>query len=142
MNSTRDSKLENDLEAIEECFAILADAFLDAAVYLLDANGRIRKTNVAAEDISGYGAIESIGQNISILYKKRGTRCRSINARSENGLREARLEHRGWRVRKDGSLFQARMVTSVLKNLNGQIYGFIHTMRYPNEETEAQRQPW
>ena len=93
-----------------ERLKLLVESISDYAVYILGPDGAIASWNPGAEKITGYRAIEAVGQNFSLLFTDED-RGAGVPAQL---LKEASLEGRSesecWLLRKDGGRFLASAV--------------------------------
>ncbi|RKU01063.1 hybrid sensor histidine kinase/response regulator [Burkholderia sp. Nafp2/4-1b] len=116
-------------------FQAVVESITDYAVYMLDHDGTIATWNAGAERISGYGADDVIGRHFSSLYPAEAVK----SGRHRVSLKEAAERHRfeveGWRVRKDGSRFWAHATITAVRDLSGQVCGFVKTMRDTTQRT-------
>jgi PAS domain S-box-containing protein len=108
----------------EESYSLLVESVKEYAIFIIDVNGYITSWNKGAEQIKGYTTNEILGEHISIFY----TPEEIANNEPESNLQLAkaygRFETEGWRLRKDGTLFWASVVFTVLKNDKGELVGF------------------
>jgi len=115
---------EETLRQSEERFRLLVDGVHDYAIYMLSPDGIVSSWNSGAHRIKGYGASEVIGSHFSKFYSaddiKEGKPWIELAIARETG----RAEDEGWRVRKDGSRFWARVVVTALRNPDGTLRGF------------------
>ena len=99
------------------------------AIVKLDGGGIVRGWNIGAERIKGYGEDEIIGQHFSRFYRaedrRRGLPDRLLAAAQRYG----HVEDIGWRVRKDGLEFWARVTISAIRSESGQVLGFVKIVR-------------
>src|SRR5256712_2488191 len=110
-----------------ERFRLLVESVKDYAIYQLDVDGRVISWNVVAERIKGYRADEIIGQHFSRFYPpETAGRCAE---ELEIAAREGRFEDEGWRVRKDGSRFWAKVIISRILGRDGHLVGFAKVTR-------------
>jgi PAS domain S-box-containing protein len=90
-----------------------------------------------AERILGYTEAEIIGRSSAILFVPEDVASRQ----PERGMREAatvgRAEDECWHVRKDGSRFWCRGVTTAINDDAGQLRGFAKVMRDETERRQA-----
>jgi PAS domain S-box-containing protein len=117
------------LERSEERFRLLVDSVVDYAIFLLDLDGRVVSWNTGAERLKGYRADEIVGRHYSLFYPDE-YRAVDLPARLLRQARdEGRAEHRGWRVRRDGSRFWADVVITALRDDDGTLTGFAKVTR-------------
>ena len=142
MKDDRSSK--STLQQTEEQFHILVDSVEEYAIYMLDAAGNILTWNAGAEKIKQYTAEEIIGKNFACFY----TADDVAADRPQRNLREAackgHIRDQGPRVRKDGSVFQAEVILTALRDKAGNIRGFSKVTRditdqIHNREIEAEK---
>lgn len=112
------------LQASEERFRLLIEGVKEYAIFMLDPAGHVMTWNSGAERHTGYQTEEIIGRHFACFY------CEDDIARArpehmlEKVLADGRGEDEGWRVRKDGSRFWARVVITPLYDTSGQLRGF------------------
>ena len=113
----------------EECYRLLVDGVKDYAIFMLDPIGHVVTWNTGAEHIKGYRAAEAIGKHFSLFYPAEDVAGGKPERELEIAAAEGRLEHDGWRVRKDGSRFWANVVITALRNDAGVLMGFAEVIR-------------
>ena len=108
----------------KDSFLLLTEAVEDCAIFLLDAGGHVVSWNVGAERIKGYRAQEIIGKYFSVFYPpeavQRGVPEQELNV----AAKDERFEGEGWRVRKDGMQFRAKVIIKALRDKDGTVRGF------------------
>ncbi|WP_428312522.1 response regulator [Hydrocarboniphaga sp.] len=135
-------KAEGALREYETGFRLLVDALRDYAVIGLDRNGNILSWNSAAERLLGYRADEITGESVSRLYALEST------GQPAGGVDEVRLSLDGalingshvrdrWLTSRTGSVFFASMVTTAIRNDEGDLIGFSKIIRDTTEERRA-----
>lgn len=106
-------------------FQLAVRLVADHAMFLLDRDGIVKSWNLGAERIKGYRADEIVGHHFGRLY----TNEDASNSRPDVALRIAsdrgRFEGEGWRLRRDGSLFWARVVITALHDEQQHLVGFM-----------------
>jgi PAS domain S-box-containing protein len=113
----------------EERFRLLVDSVVDYAIFLLDLEGHVVSWNAGAERLKGYQEDEVVGRHYSLFYPDE-YRAMDLPARLLSQARdEGRAEHRGWRVRRDGSRFWADVVITALRDDDGTLTGFAKVTR-------------
>jgi PAS domain S-box-containing protein len=109
---------------LAELTRLMIEEVKEAAVFFMDVEGFIESWNSAAEVMKGYNAEEAIGSHLSLLYtpedRERGWPAHNLQEAREHGFfREER-----WRMRKNGTLFWARILLTALRNDAGEHLGF------------------
>jgi len=115
---------EEELRRSEERFRLLIEGVQDYAIYMLNPEGVISSWNAGARRIKGYEASEIIGKHFSRFYSADDIAAGKPWAELAMAREHGRAEDEGWRVRKDGTRFWARVVVSALKDAEGQLHGF------------------
>ncbi len=135
---TQRKQAEEALRLSEERFRLLIEGIRDYAIFMIDPEGKILSWSSGAEQIKGYKAEEIVGQHVSRFYTvediERGKPEEELKAAAETG----RVEEEGWRVRKDGSRFWANSVTTALRDVEGQLRGFVKVGRDITERKQAE----
>ena len=101
--------LPTAMEQPELHFCQLVQDVRDYAIFLLDVNGHVLSWNRGAERIKGYRPQEILGRHISVFYTPEAIKGHKPQGLLEIARNEGRFEGEGWRVRKDGSRFWARV---------------------------------
>jgi len=116
-------------EFAEERYRALVSSVKDYAIFMLDPEGRIQSWNAGAERAKGWKAEEIIGQHMSRFYTPEDL-ARGLPAQLlAEAVREGRVEHEGWRVRKDGTRFWADVVITAVVDEEGRLRGFAKVTR-------------
>ncbi len=113
----------------DERFRLLLESASGLAIFMLDAQGRVSTWNIGAQRLKGYQRDEIVGQSFAIFYTPEDQAA----GRPERLLQEAsatgRSEEFGWRVRKDGSRFQASVTITASLDRDGRVRGFTKIIR-------------
>ena len=129
---------QEDLRHSEEIFRLLVEGVRDYAIFMLGPDGRVISWNEGAERIQGYEAPEVVGEHFSVFYAPddvdRGLPGEELRVAAIEG----RFEEDGLRVRKDGTLFQADVVISALRDEAGNLRGFSQVTRDITARKEAE----
>src|SRR2546430_6053162 len=137
-NSAR-KQVEEKLRWTEEGFRLMVESVTDAAIVMLDSEGRVVSWNTGAQRIKGYSADEIVGQHFSRFYPPAdmagGTPQRDLDAAAAHG----RFEVEGWRVRKDASVFWANVVFTAIRDSAGNARGFAKLTRDLTERRQVEQ---
>jgi formate hydrogenlyase transcriptional activator len=126
------------LDQSEQRLRLFVDSVRDYAIFQLDAEGKVRTWNDAAQRMKGYSADEIVGQHFSCFYtsedRARGKPDKELEAAKESG----RCEDEGWRVRKDGSRFWAHVTITAIRDHAGTLLGFAKITRDDTKRRNAE----
>lgn len=108
----------------EDLVCLLVHHITDLGIYAVDPRAAILTWNLGAEHCTGFSAREMIGQPMSRLYTPQDLANNLPSRELEQAMLVGRFESPGWRVRKDGSLFWARVVITALHEKDEALTGF------------------
>ncbi len=132
--------LRRQLERSEGQFELLVQAVKEYAIFMLDTEGYVQSWNDGAERIKGYSRDEIVGRHFSNFY----TEADREAGRPETGLRSAKEEGQwtdeGWRVRKDGTRFWARVTITALFDEEEELRGFAKVTRDMTERHRYEKE--
>ena len=117
-------RVEEALRESEERFRLLVDGVLDYAIYLLNREGVVISWNSGARRIKGYDAEEIIGSHFSRFYSSADIDGGKPWIELALARQAGRAQDEGWRIRKDGSRFWARVVITALHDVDGTLRGY------------------
>jgi PAS domain S-box-containing protein len=139
---TRDLTAEHELEVSlrhsEERFRLLVSQVRDYAIIALDPSGTIESWNVGAEALKGYTANEAIGRNFSMFYSEEDRRAGLPLQLLDIARAEGRVEHTGWRIRRDGTRFWSDVVITALHGDDDNLTGFAKVTRDLTERKQLE----
>ena len=124
---------------LDEEMRLLLNGVEHYAIFLLDADGRIRNWNRSAERVYGWSSPEVVGQPLSVLRQNDGGNGEDGTSAQLEKARQGGFRSDVWQLRKDGSEFLASVTISPLKDRSGIVRGFAK-MIYDNTEERASRQ--
>ncbi|MBV9173354.1 MAG: PAS domain S-box protein [Chloroflexi bacterium] len=119
-------------------FRLLVDRVVDYAIFLLTPEGRIASWNAGAERLKGYTADEIIGESFERFYRPEDREAGLPQNLLGIARSEGRVEHRGWRVKKDGSHFWADVVITALYDDTGVLRGFAKITRDLSDQRQSE----
>src|SRR5215216_3237193 len=129
---------QRELRQSEERFRILVEGVSDYAIFMLSPDGSVVSWNEGAERIQGYGASEITGKHFSIFYAEEDVERGLPEEELRVAAAEGRFEEEGWRVRKDGTRYQAEVVITALRDEAGNLQGFSQVTRDITARKEAE----
>jgi PAS domain S-box-containing protein len=115
---------------------LLIESLQEYAIFLLDATGRVATWNAGAARIKGYRANEIIGKHFSCFFPEEDRAAGKAAQILNNALVYGQAQDEGWRVRKDGQRFWARVTVSRVLDHDGRLLGFSEVTR---DRTERRR---
>lgn len=99
------------------------------AIILLDKDGVIRSWNKGAERIKGYQSHEIIGKHFRLFYSRENKEGNFPETLLESALQQGKVNHEGWRIRKDGTRFWGSVTITVVRDSDGEVAGFLKMTR-------------
>jgi PAS domain S-box-containing protein len=124
-----DRPVKSALRQTAEQFHILVDSVEEYAIYMLDSTGTIITWNAGAQKIKQYSAEEIIGKNFACFYTAEDVAAEKPQHNLCEAARRGHIRDQGPRVRKDGSIFQAEIVLTALRDSSGNIRGYSKVTR-------------
>jgi PAS domain S-box-containing protein len=121
-------------------YRLLIENVRDYAMFVLDAEGRVRTWNAGAVQLKGYQADEIVGRHFSTFYPAVDIATGKPPKELEDAAALGRFEDEGWRVRKDGTLFWANVVITALRDARGKLVGFAKVTRDLTQRRAAEEQ--
>jgi len=119
-------------------FRLLVESVKDYAIFILDPTGHVSSWNPGAERIKGYTADEIIGRHFSTFYPAEAIASGKCELELEIATREGRFEEEGWRLRKDGSAFWAKVTITTLRDTADSLLGFAKVTQDLTQRREAE----
>lgn len=110
--------------ADEQQFRLLVDAVEDYAVISLDPSGRVTDWNAGARRIKGYEAHEVLGRHFALFYPLEDIKRGKAQAELAEAREKGYFDEEGWRVRKGGDRFWARVKLVAVHDAAGNVRGF------------------
>src|SRR5260370_35203119 len=122
----------------EDSMRLMIESLQEYAIFLLDATGRVATWNTGAERIKGYLADEIIGKHFSCFYLEGDRVAGKPASILHDALVNGQAHDEGWRLRKDGQKFWARITVSRLLDKDGRLLGFSKVTRDRTERTNIE----
>lgn len=135
---TERQRAEKALRESEQRFRLLVQGVTDYAIYMLDPAGHIANWNIGAERITGYGAVEIVGEHFSRFYAPEDIAAGLPEKGLITAARDGRYESEGRRVRKDGTEFWAAVIIDAIRDDTGKLIGFAKIARDVTERKAAE----
>jgi PAS domain S-box-containing protein len=137
---TRDLSDRKQTDDMQERYRQTINAVSDYEIIMLDLQGKVLTWNTGAEQLKGYRAEEVIGSHFSRFYTPEDVRAGQPERELQTATAHGRAEEEGWRVRKDGSKFWARVVVTAVRDKAGQLIGFAKIARDLQVERQAEEE--
>jgi PAS domain S-box-containing protein len=128
---------EERLRQSEEQFRRLVAGVEEYAIYMLDPSGRVATWNSGAEKIKRYRANEIIGKSFVCFYTSEDVAAGKPQHNLEMARKHGHIRDQGLRVRKDGSVFQAEVVITAVRDDEGILRGFSKVTRDITEQVRS-----
>lgn len=125
------------LQESEERYHQMVLEVEDYAIILLDQNGYIQNWNAGAQAIKGYTSKEIIGKSFKVFYRKEDQKQGLPDHLLSQARTVGKVNHEGWRIRKDGSEFWGNVVITALHDATGKVIGFSKVTRDLTEKKQT-----
>jgi PAS domain S-box-containing protein len=137
---TTRKRAEEELRDSEERFRLFVENVTDYALVQVDPERNISGWNTGAERSFGYSEEEIIGQPMNVLFTPEDVARGDPDKDFEEALAAGRAEYERWLVRKDGSRFWARWVTTPMYDEAGRLRGYAKVLHDETQRKNAQDQ--
>lgn len=114
-----------ELKQTRDNYQNMVEEVKDYAILMIDLDGNILNWNKGAEKIKGYTASEIIGKNFRLFYTAKDRAAQVPEQLLNAAINDGRVQHEGWRVRKDGTLFWSNVTITAMHDSKGQITCFL-----------------
>jgi len=133
-------RAQQALQESEERFRLLVEGVQDYAIFMLDPAGHVTSWNAGAERLVGYRPDDILGAHLARFSTAPDVRRGKPDQNLELAKLQGRAEDEGWRVRKDGSRFQANVIITALRDDQGSLLGFAQVTRDITGLKQAEKQ--
>ncbi|MFL6354752.1 MAG: sensor histidine kinase [Bryobacteraceae bacterium] len=137
---TARKRAEEQLRDSEERFRLFVENVTDYALVQVDPERNISGWNTGAERSFGYTEDEIIGQPMTVLFTPGDVARGDPDRDFDEALTAGRAEYERWLVRKDGSRFWARWVTTPMYDEAGRLLGYAKVLHDETQRKDAQDQ--
>ena len=119
-------------------YRLLVQSVTGYAIYMLGLDGIVCNWNAGAQLAKGYRQEDIVGQHFSVFYTE-ADRARGLPDHAlKTALAEGRFENEGWRLRQDGSQFQAHVILQPVFDESGAAVGFANITRDLTQQKERE----
>lgn len=120
---------EEELRRREEQVRLLVDAVKDHAIFLVDADGRVRTWNAGAGAIIGYGADDVLDRDFAMFYTPAEVAAGAPAHDLSRALELGRWERERWHLCKDRTMFWSNCVLTPVFDRSGGLRGYAEIVR-------------
>jgi PAS domain S-box-containing protein len=113
----------------EDRFRLMVEGVKDYAIYMLDPEGRVTSWNEGARRLTGYEAVEVMGEDYSRFFLPEDIVAGAPRLELERARIDGRFEAEGWRLRKDRSRLWANVVVTRINDSKGTLVGYSKVIR-------------
>lgn len=129
---------EEQLREREESLRLLVEGVRDHAMFLLDAQGRVKAWNAGGQRLLGYDSAQVLERDVAMFYPEEDRLAGKPQAELASAQSAGYLLAEGWRQRADGTRFWAEVTTTRLDSDGTGPRGFIRIMRDLTERRRAE----
>jgi PAS domain S-box-containing protein len=117
----------------------MVDSATETAIISTDRDGRVTSWSRGAERILGWSEAEMIGQSLERLFADPESARLQLSHEIADALRYGRGGgEEGWRLCKGGSRIWAAGEMAPIRNVNGEVVGFVKILRNRTSQREAE----
>ncbi len=131
---------QQELRESEERFRLFVENVSDYALIPVDEQGNVAGWNLGAERTFGYKEEEILGQPVTCFFTPEDNAVRESERDLGLALTDGRSEYERSMVRRDGTRFWARWVTTPIRDHQGHLRGFAKVLRDETERKHAQEE--
>jgi PAS domain S-box-containing protein len=139
-NMTGQKDAQEQLRESKERLRLFIENVTDYALFQVDTEARISSWNTGAARTFGYTEEEILGQQMRTLYPPEDAANGNAERDLELAREQGRFEDACWMVRKDGSRFFGRWVTTPMRDGTGELHGYAKVLRDETERRDAEQQ--
>ncbi|MBW8687467.1 sensor histidine kinase [Chitinophaga rhizophila] len=114
-----------ELKQTRDSYQNMVEEVNDYAILMIAIDGTILNWNKGVEKIKGYTAGEVIGKDFRIFYTAKDRAAKVPEQLLAAAVADGRVQHEGWRLRKDGTLFWSNVTITAMHNRAGEVTGFL-----------------
>ena len=122
-------RMAGQLRVSQDRFRLLVEGVQDYSIILLDPEGRITSWNPGAQQMTGYGEAEILGQPYARLFPETDRAAGKPAEILRRAAALGRTEDEGYRIRKDGSSYITNAVITCFFDGDGALHGFAAVAR-------------
>lgn len=124
LDITDHRRVEEALLESEDRYRRIAREMAGSALCTLDASGRVLTWSADAERLTGFHAHDLLGREAGELFCPEDRAARVVDAALREATEHGRASLRGWRLRADGTRFEAQTIFSDLRGEGGALCGY------------------
>ncbi|MFG2698802.1 PAS domain S-box protein [Kitasatospora sp. NPDC048407] len=116
----------------------MLDAVTDQALIKISPSGQVVRWSRAAASMTGYTGAEMVGRSVSVLHTAEDRDAGLLEQELAAARKERRWSFEGWRIRKGGERFLARVALTPVLGEEGAVTGFVLALRDVTESARAE----
>ncbi len=135
---TKRKQAEAALRDRETRLQLILDSAKDYAIITLDIGGRVTGWNAGAERMLGYAEAEIVGHDGRIIFTPEDSAAGKPELEMHLALTQGKGENERWHLRKDSSRFWGSGLMMPLRDLEGDVQGFLKIMQDKTERRQIE----
>ncbi|MFI1563450.1 PAS domain S-box protein [Streptomyces sp. NPDC020490] len=135
---TRSSEGDRDPQGSLRDLEAMLDAVTDQAVIKLGPEGEVVRWSRTAQAMTGYGSDEIVGRSVATLHTSEDRDAGLVEQELDAARQDGRRAFQGWRVRKSGERFLARVTLTPVREADGRVTGFVKTFQDVTESARTE----
>jgi two-component system CheB/CheR fusion protein len=136
LDITKLKTAEGQVKGGEERWRLVVESMDEHAIFAITANGCISSWNSGAQHIFGYSESEAIGMPAEKIFTPEDRAHQIPEKEMKKALTDGRANNERWHIRKDGSLFYASGVMTLMRD--SAIGDFVKILRDLTEQKQQE----
>jgi two-component system, chemotaxis family, CheB/CheR fusion protein len=136
LDITKLKTAEGQVKGGEERWRLVVESMEEHAIFAIALDGRISSWNSGAQHIFGYSESEAIGMPAEKLFTPEDRAHQIPEQEMKKALIDGRANNERWHIRKDGSLFYASGVMTLMRD--SAIGDFVKILRDLTEQKQQE----
>jgi PAS domain S-box-containing protein len=140
LRSKLNSRIALAPKQLKDPYRFLVQGVRDCALVLLNPDGRVAIWNEGAERLQAYTSTEAVGVPYAFFFSNSDILAKRPDHLLQKAIQSGSAEDEGWRYRRDGTRFWAKVLVNSLWDEHGRLSGFSNVTYDISKQKDAEDQ--